>query len=152
MPPKDTPQDLYVRFLEVEIHLAPDLQPSSACTNFYIEVCVRTSRLWSSFCGVADSLVCVPWFWQIASHGVDRAQALFFSAGGNYLTASRNHSALPSEKTTLGCVHKALSRMMMVSLRSDLTSTRTEGLQPSHYLLRTPPVAAPYILITNVDY
>ena len=38
VPPKDVLQDTYVRHLEGEIHLESDLQPSSSCPLFLVEV------------------------------------------------------------------------------------------------------------------
>ena len=46
-PPQDTRKDLYVRAWRGNT-LTPDLEPSSACTISHIEVCIRTSRLWTS--------------------------------------------------------------------------------------------------------
>jgi hypothetical protein len=43
VPPKDVLQDPYVRHLEGEIHLQSDLQPSSSCPLFLVEVGSTTS-------------------------------------------------------------------------------------------------------------
>ena len=42
VPPKDILQETYVRHLEGEIHLQSDLQPSSSCPLFLVEVGATT--------------------------------------------------------------------------------------------------------------
>ena len=42
VPPKDVLQETYVRHLEGEIHLQSDLQPSSSCPLFLVEVSATT--------------------------------------------------------------------------------------------------------------
>ena len=39
VPPKDAPQDMYMKTLEGEIHLAKDLQPTCRFPSFSVEVC-----------------------------------------------------------------------------------------------------------------
>ena len=39
VPPKDAPQDVYLKTLEGEIHLAKDLQPTCRFPSFSVEVC-----------------------------------------------------------------------------------------------------------------
>ena len=44
VPPKDVPQEAYVRFLEGEIHLDWGLQPSCGCKIFSVEVSFQRFR------------------------------------------------------------------------------------------------------------